>query len=231
MTFYEPPHLIIFDCDGTLVDGQHMVIAAMREAFHHHGLPEPDDRKTRRAIGLSLKIAIERVLGDELAHHAVDVTETFKRIFQDLRVKGNVPEPFYAGARELIESLSTRDDVLLAIATGKSRRGVDIMLEREGWENAFISLQTADNAPSKPDPAMVLNALADGGVKAHQAVMIGDTTYDMEMARSANVKAYGVAWGYHDAKALALSGASMILDDYKALDTALKSRFMDEILV
>lgn len=224
------PHLVIFDCDGTLVDGQHLVIASMNEAFKYHGLEEPDDRATRRVIGLSLKIAVTQVLGRDQAHHADKVTETFKQAFHDIRATKTVDEPFYEGARELVNALSARDDVLLGIATGKSKRGVDLMLDREGWHDTFISIQTADSAPSKPHPGMILNALSDSGASIDNTIMIGDTTYDMEMARSAKAKAYGVAWGYHDVKSLAKSGAHMILDDYAALESALNATFMEELL-
>ena len=220
-------HLVIFDCDGTLVDGQHLVIAAMNEAFRRHGLEQPDERATRRVIGLSLKIAVSVVLGPEQEHMADEVTETFKIAFHEIRLSNQIGEPFYEGARDLIDKLSKRDDVLLAIATGKSMKGVDIMLEREGWQNTFVSLQTADSAPSKPNPGMILNAMADSGVSAENTVMVGDTTFDMEMARSANAKAFGVAWGYHDIESLAQSGAHIILDDYAALEAALNSRFVN----
>ena len=223
-------HLVIFDCDGTLVDGQHLVIAAMKEAFLRHGLEAPDDRATRRVIGLSLKIAVASVLGPEQEHLADEVTETFKVAFHEFRLSNTIGEPFYEGARELVEKLSKRDDVLLAIATGKSLKGVDIMLERESWQNTFVSLQTADSAPSKPNPGMILNAMADSGVSPENTVMVGDTTFDMEMARAANTQAFGVAWGYHDVDLLAQSGAHMIMDDYAALETALNSRFAGEVL-
>ena len=217
------PYLVIFDCDGTLVDGQHRVIATMREAFRQNGLAEPDDRTTRRVIGLSLKIAIEKVLGPDQAHHADKVSETFRHVFHDIMTIKTIEEPFYTGARELVNALAMRDDVCLAIATGKGRRSVDLMLEREGWQKAFISIQTADSAPSKPHPGMIINALQESGVKENRAIMIGDTTYDMAMARAANVRAFGVAWGYHDVKSLAKAGAHMVFDDYPTLDTALSA--------
>ncbi|MEP3264659.1 MAG: HAD-IA family hydrolase [Hyphomicrobiales bacterium] len=230
MSLSNTPHLVIFDCDGTLVDGQHLVIASMNEAFKRHGLEEPDERATRRVIGLSLKIAVAKVLGSEQEHHADEVTETFKQAFHDLRANKTVGEPFYDGALELVDALSKRDDVLLGIATGKSRRGVDIMLERTGWHDTFISIQTADSAPSKPHPGMILNALSDSGALIENTIMVGDTTFDMEMARAANAKAFGVAWGYHDVKSLAAAGAHMIVDDYAALESALNATFMDELL-
>lgn len=217
------PHLVVFDCDGTLVDGQHRVIATMKRTFAEHGLQEPGDRATRRVIGLSLKIAITELLEEDERHHAGALTETFKRCFHELVAEETIDEPFYDGARDLVNALAQRDDVRLAIATGKGRRSVDQMLEREGWINAFHSIQTADNAPSKPNPGMILNALSDTGIGPENAIMIGDTTYDMQMARAADIRAFGVAWGYHDVKSLARAGAHMILDDYPALATALRS--------
>ena len=115
------------------------------------------------------------MLGPEQEHLADEVTETFKVAFHEFRLANTIGEPFYEGARELVAKLSKRDDVLLAIATGKSLKGVDIMLEREGWHNTFVSLQTADSAPSKPNPGMILNAMADSGVSAENTVMVGDT--------------------------------------------------------
>lgn len=228
MTTDNGPHLVIFDCDGTLVDGQHLVIAAMNEAFKRHGFSEPDHRATRGVIGLSLEIAVAELLDDEQKHLANEVSQTFKHAFHDLRVNKTLPEPFYDGARELIASLSSRDNVLLAIATGKSRRGVDIMLEREGWHDVFTSIQTADHAPSKPHPGMILNALSESGGVKENTFMIGDTTYDIEMARAANVNAFGVAWGYHDVKSLENAGAHQILDDYPALEVSLNTAFQKD---
>ena len=222
-------HLVIFDCDGTLVDGQYLIIAAMNAAFRRHGLEEPDVRATRRIIGLSLDVAVAEVLGPTQEHLTEQVVETFKEAFHEIRLSKTLSEPFYDGARELIATLSKRDDVLLAIATGKSFKGVDIMLEREGWQNTFVSIQTSDSAPSKPHPGMILNAMAESGVEAKNTVMIGDTSFDMEMARAAGVQAFGVAWGYHDVETLAKSGAQIILDDYQALESALMGQFTGEL--
>ncbi|MEM8796682.1 MAG: HAD-IA family hydrolase [Pseudomonadota bacterium] len=218
------PHLVIFDCDGTLVDGQHLVVAAMERAFLAHGLPAPDPRTTRGVIGLSLRIAVDEVLGGEMSEYGDRVTNTFREVFHEIRHQKTIDEPFYEGARALVNQLAARDDVHLAIATGKGSRAVHQMLETEGWEKAFISIQTADNSPSKPHPGMVLNALAESGTEPKNCVMIGDTTFDMQMARSAGVDAYGVAWGYHDVHMLSKAGAHIILDDYTALQSALLGR-------
>lgn len=218
------PYLVIFDCDGTLVDGQHLVIASMNAAFEEHGLEKPDERATRRVIGLSLRLAVAQVLGEEREHHAEAVTETFRKVFHEIRAAKTIDEPFYEGARDLVNMLAARNDVYLGIATGKGHRAVEAMLEKEGWQNDFITIQTADSAPSKPHPGMILNALSESGVEARNAYMIGDTTYDMQMARAAHVTALGVAWGYHDVKSLAKAGAHIILDDYPALTSALNGK-------
>lgn len=215
------PHVVIFDCDGTLVDGQHLVVASMEQAFLAHGLPAPDPRTTRGVIGLSLRYAVAEVLGEEMEEYAERITDTFRDVFHEIRRTNTIGEPFYDGAIELVDELTKWDDVYLAIATGKGRRAVDAMLEKQGWTDAFVSIQTADNAASKPNPEMVLNAIAESGAMAETAIMIGDTSYDMQMARSAGAHAFGVAWGYHDVDQLSKAGAHLILDDYKALRSAI----------
>lgn len=118
---------------------------------------------------------------------------------------------------DLLARLHARDDVRLGIATGKSRRGVDRLIASHGWEGWFATTQTADDAPSKPDPAMLLQAMAEADVAAQSTVMIGDTTYDMAMAVSAGAAAVGVGWGYHPAGALFGAGAVTVVNDAKAL--------------
>jgi phosphoglycolate phosphatase len=123
-------------------------------------------------------------------------------------------DPLFPGAREAIVQLARRDDVALGIATGKSRRGVQRILDREGWAAHFVTIQTADTAPSKPDPGMVLQAMAEAGVGPAETTMIGDTTYDVEMAVAAGARAIGVAWGYHPVPALRSAGAHAIAEDF-----------------
>ena len=127
----------------------------------------------------------------------------------------------YPGAKAAIESLVQRDDILLGIATGKSRRGVDRLLEREGWQRHFMTIQTADEHPSKPHPSMILTALAQAGTEPHRAVMIGDTTFDMAMARAAGVAALGVEWGYHSAADLTRAGAGRVIGSFGDLTPSL----------
>lgn len=208
--------LAIFDCDGTLVDSQHAIVAAMRGAFDAVRLPCPDRATCLSVVGLSLTEAMAALVpaGDAALHEAMSAH--YKQAFRDLRGAGEAHEPLYEGIADLLDALDAAG-WLLAVATGKSDRGLRLMLEQHGLRGRFVSLQTADRHPSKPHPAMIHQALADAGVAAEQAVMIGDTSFDMLMARAANVRALGVGWGYHDAETLREAGARSVAMDSAAL--------------
>jgi phosphoglycolate phosphatase len=184
-------------------------------------LPRPDHHAVRRVIGLSLVGAVAQLLPDQLASRAAELAEAYKEAFRALHAKGDIEEPLYPEIGSTVRALAAREDVLLAIATGKSRRGVDRVLMREGLESCFVSIQTADDHPSKPDPSMILQALAETGADRDAALMIGDTSYDMEMARLAGVGAVGVGWGYHDAHELLEAGAQSVVGASTALLPAL----------
>ncbi len=209
--------LVIFDCDGTLVDSQHLIYAAMRAAFVRHGLPEPAAAAVRSVVGLSLPIAIKRVAPPVDAGVIDALAEAYKTAFGELRADPAYEEPLFPGAREVLEALFARDDVALGIATGKSRRGVDRVLELHGLERYFTTVQTADIHPSKPHPAMIEYAMLETGTRAADTAMIGDTSYDMVMAQAAGVAAIGVGWGYHPAADLETAGAHAIAPDFPSL--------------
>lgn len=204
-------NLVIFDCDGTLVDSQHMIIAAMEGAFAAAGLVRPQSDHIRGVIGLSLEGAVARLLGEPPSGRSATIAESYKGAFRELRARREIEEPLFPGVREAILDLASRDDVVLAIATGKSRRGVDAVLDREGLARHFISIQTADDHPSKPHPSMILKALAETGAAPSATLMVGDTTYDIEMAANAGVAGIGVAWGYHPPDDLIGAGASAVI--------------------
>lgn len=204
--------LAIFDCDGTLIDSQHSIVAAMQRAFEAVALPCPARDACLSIVGLSLPQAIARLLPEaESAFHA-EVVEHYKHAFHDLRRTGQLREPLYDGIVELLDALEA-DGWLLAIATGKSDRGLRLALDELGMTKRFVSLQTADRHPSKPHPSMIEAALAQAGVACEQAVMIGDTSYDMAMACAAGVRALGVGWGYHSPAALLAAGAQSVAMD------------------
>lgn len=206
--------LVIFDVDGTLVDSQNYICEAQRRAFLQHGLEPPPRDRMLSIVGLSLVRAFET-----LAPHAPaeSMAQAYKDAWHDMRHDPAWDDPLFPGALEVIEALSQREDVMLGVATGKSRKGVANLFDRTGWERHFVTVQTADDHPSKPAPDMVLAALAETGVEPEDAFMIGDSTYDVEMARAAGVRALGVSWGYHSTQALLAAGAHDILSEFAAL--------------
>lgn len=201
--------LAVFDCDGTLVDGQASICEAMDCAFSAAGLPLPDHHDVRRIVGLSLPQAIRRLAPDAAPGDHARIVEGYKQSFRDSRTQGRLEEPLFGGIAELIGELRARG-WLLAVATGKSDRGLQSCLEAHGIADHFISLQTADRHPSKPDPAMLYAAMAEASAEPEHTVMIGDTSFDMDMARFAQVRAIGVDWGYHTAAELRIAGAEIV---------------------
>jgi phosphoglycolate phosphatase len=213
-------HLVLFDVDGTLVDSQQMICAAMAQAYAYHGLVCPPREELLSIVGLSLDDAFKRLAGNA-AHPVQSLTSRYREAFFALREAGKHEAPLYPGVRETIEQLAKRSDVVLGVATGKSRRGVAAMLDKHDFMKSFATIQTSDTSPSKPHPGMVLQAMAETGIGASNTVMIGDTAFDMEMARAAGAAAIGVSWGYHAAADLHAAGAVAVIDDFAALGAVL----------
>ncbi len=219
------PRLIIFDCDGTLVDSQHLIVAAMEQAFEAAKRPPPPRDDILGIVGLSLPEAIWRLSGGDDEEAVMKISDGYRNAFGALRQDPENNEPMYEGAREAILHLSEHDNIVLGIATGKSRRGVDRLLDRFDLTPCFSTIQTADDAPSKPHPGMIERAIDETGASAANTVMIGDTTFDMEMARNAGVRGLGVSWGYHPVNLLEQAGVHGIADDYQALLNMLEDMF------
>lgn len=210
------PHLVLFDCDGTLIDSQHAIVSAMAAAWSREGLAAPEPHRVRRVVGLSLVEAVARLLPEgEPALHLL-LAEHYKEAFAHERRAGLHGEPVFPGVREVLEALE-RAGVLMGVATGKSMRGLAAVLERHDLGRFFVTLQTADVGPGKPDPDMIFRALAEAGGEAATTVMIGDTVYDIEMARRAGAGAIGVGWGYHEPEELLAAGAHSVVDTAEAL--------------
>ncbi len=203
--------LAIFDCDGTLVDSQGTICDAMEHCFSGAGLAPPDRAAVRRIVGLSLPQAMRALLpdADDARHHAL--AEAYKASFHQLRLEGRVEERLYDGIPEVLAAMAA-DGWLLGVATGKSDRGLKLVLAHHGLTHRFVTLQTADRHPSKPHPAMIEAAMAEAGAMAADTVMIGDTSFDIAMARDAGVRAIGVAWGYHESAELLAEGADAVAE-------------------
>ncbi len=203
--------LAIFDCDGTLVDSGGAIFQALAETFEAHGVALPPASESRKVIGLSLTEAMAALIPGADNRDHLALAQTYRVCFQRARQQGRVEEPLFEGILDLLDSLE-RDDWLLAVATGKSDRGLRHCLENHGLHAQFVSLQTADRHPSKPSPAMALAAIADAGASPETTIVIGDTSFDMAMAVAAGASAIGAGWGYHDTGSLLAGGARAIAD-------------------
>ena len=204
--------LCVFDCDGTLIDSQHSIVASMAEAFADHGLDEPSASSVRQVVGLALTPAIARLLPDSDADTHERVTHSYRQAFSNMRQRGELTEPLFPGVVDALEAIEAAG-WLLGVATGKSHRGLLATLAGHGLEERFVTLQTADHAPSKPSPEMLCQAMTEAGADPRSTAMIGDTSFDILMARNAGALAIGVDWGYHDAEDLWASGAHAVVGD------------------
>jgi phosphoglycolate phosphatase len=203
--------LAIFDCDGTLVDSGATIYAALSATFERNRLQLPPPQECRRVIGLSLVEAMA-VLQPHLGEveHAM-LAEDYKRAFWELRAGGQVQEPLFEGVLELLDRLED-EGWLLAVATGKSDRGLRMCLEQHGIHARFVSLQTADRHPSKPHPSMVEQAMAEAGAAPETTFVVGDTSFDMVMAVAAGATGVGAGWGYHEPQELIEAGAAAVAE-------------------
>ena len=208
--------LAVFDVDGTIIDSQHNIVASMQSACETSGIAAPGPAAIRAIIGLSLPVAVARLLPDLDPQTLEIIAEAYKRCFLTRRQNPDHEEPMFPGAMRTIDALAA-DGWLLAVATGKSRRGLLAMLDHHGLQGRFMSLQTADDNPTKPHPAMLQKAMAEAGALASETVMIGDTSYDMQMGREAGARSIGVGWGYHPEQALLEAGAERVVASYDEL--------------
>jgi phosphoglycolate phosphatase len=215
------PILIVFDCDGTLADSQYIITEAMRFAFQSTGLIAPERGSVLRIVGLSLDEAVTALAPDQCQAKRDEVVRIFRERSTALRLNANAREPLFPGAASLLRKLAEREDIILGLATGKSRRSVVRIIEQNDLRGIFTTIQTADEAPSKPHPAMLFQAMKETGVSPETTVMIGDTSYDIQMAASANVASMGVTWGYHTMGELRRAGAKRIVHSFAELACAL----------
>jgi phosphoglycolate phosphatase len=211
-----PNKLALFDCDGTLVDSQHDIVEAMYRSFAAVQLEPPSRPRILSVIGLSLERAMARLLPEAENDFHEYLAEQYRIAFRQMRQAGGVAEPLYPGIAELLHRLDEQG-WMLGVATGKSDRGLQSCLTAHGLIDRFVTLQTADRHPSKPHPAMAHAAMAEAGAAPETTVIIGDTSYDMELARNAGTRALGVAWGYHEVGELLEAGAEAVALDMDEL--------------
>jgi len=219
------PVLVLFDCDGTLIDSAAVIHEVMCRCFSNAGLQTPTFGQTKSIIGLSLEFAISQLTG--LSAHGTQVqslTTSYKEIFVSYRSEEGFSEPLFDGVGNLLEQISSSRNLLAGVVTGKSRRGLNVVSRHNGFEWLVKLARTADDCPSKPHPAMVLECCAEVGVDPSHCIVIGDTTYDMEMARNAGVQCAAVTYGAHDKTRLDALKPDYSFDDF----TSLKAWLLDD---
>ena len=214
--------LVIFDVDGTLVDSQADILGAMAASFAMQGLDEPPREAVLSIVGLSLTEAMARLVPDLPVVLRDKLVAGYKQSYMRSRLDSDTRQtsPLYPGARDVLDLLSRQSHTLLGVATGKSQRGLDALIASHGLEGLFLTRQVADHHPSKPHPSMLLAAMRETGVDPADAIMVGDTSYDMDMARAAGIRGIGVSWGYH--APAALTSASCVIDRFDDLPVRLE---------
>ena len=208
--------LVVFDCDGTLVDSQRTIVECMNRAFAGAGQVPPGRGVVLATVGLPLEEAIATLLSAGDGNAVDEVVSRYRTIFFEMRSSPDFEEPLFEGAVDALEALSEAG-YLLGMATGKSRRGLVATLERQCLERFFLTMKTADDGPGKPSPGILLDAMRDAGVLPSRTVVVGDTTFDIGMAVNAGARAIGVSWGYHPASELREAGADAIVDSFHQL--------------
>ena len=211
----DPVRLVVFDFDGTLVDSRRLIIEAHRVVFDEFGFARPSEDESLGLIGISLELVLSRLAGADAPIEKM--VAAYQRWLPLLRADNAYADVPFDGAADLLTALAERKGVVLGIATGHVSHAILPALERFGWRSHFRTIQTADKAPSKPHPGMLLQALGEADVRAQDAIMVGDTAFDMEMAQAAGVRGVAVTWGYHRADRLRDTGASRIVDDVSEL--------------
>jgi phosphoglycolate phosphatase len=214
--------LIVFDVDGTLIDSQHLILAAMAQAFGAAGHPVPDREAVLGIVGLSLPEAMAALAPHLPEPETLGLAAHYRASFVAQREGGGYSQaPLYPGALAALERLAAAPETRLGVATGKARAGLEHVFLAHGLARFFVTAQTSDAHPSKPHPSMLLAALAETGCAADAAVMVGDTEFDIAMGRAAGFATVGVTWGYHDRARLLAAGADVVIDRFDALDGAL----------
>lgn len=215
--------LAIWDVDGTLVDSRDVIQTCMETAFRSAGLPPPAYDATRRIVGLSLGEALGTLAPPDIGAQALDrLVEGYKQSFITHRTTPGYREPLYDGALDLLGQLKA-DGWLMAVATGKSHRGVSALFEKHDLRHFFDTVWCADDGPGKPHPFMVEQAMGALGCVPQESLMIGDAIHDMAMGKAAGVRALGVSWGFGQADELAAAGADEVHHDFATLTESLRA--------
>lgn len=208
--------LCALDLDGTLIDSQHHIVAAMAAAFRAESLLPPAAAKVREIVGLPLDQAIRRLAPEVRGLQLERVGQAYRDAYFDAKEVDGTAEPLMPGARAALEALEA-GGWLLAVVTGKSRRGLHEVLDAHGLLPRFVALKSADDGPGKPDPTVLLDAVRETGASPGRTVMVGDTVFDLGMARRARVAGIAVTWGYHELALLQTERPAAVIERFEEL--------------
>ncbi|WP_062016746.1 HAD-IA family hydrolase [Aureimonas sp. AU4] len=212
---------ILFDCDGTLADSFGLICETMQRCFAIAGLAVPERRAIEGIIGLSLDLAIHRLAPTVRQSDLPALVDIYRQEFHRARSDPAFRETLFEGVEPLLRRLASQDDALVGMVTGKSRRGVANVVAAHGLEGIFLAVRTADDCPSKPHPAMVLECSSELGIDPAETVVVGDAIYDMQMANAAGARAIGVSWGACEPAVLTAAGAHEVALDVSDLEQRL----------
>lgn len=208
-----PYKLLVFDWDGTLMDSEARIVGCLAMTFSDLGMVTPARDALLNVIGLGLPEAFRALAPDADGEQIRRLIDRYRYHFLS---DHHAPATLFGGARETLEALD-RQGYLLAVATGKGRRGLDRALEETGCGPLFAVTRCADETASKPDPRMLLEVMEVAGVWPHETLMIGDTEYDIQMARNAGAAALAVSYGVHEAARLRAQQPLGCLDDIREI--------------
>jgi phosphoglycolate phosphatase len=212
--------LAVWDVDGTLVDSRATITASVQAGFRAIGREPPPYDRLRRIVGLTLAPALRELAPELSPAEQAGLIEGYRAKYLEIAEAPEFVEALYDGAAETLDRLKA-DGWAIAIATGKSRRGLERIVRMHGWADLFDSTHCADDGPGKPDPAMLVEAMRVLRIPRDATVMIGDTSHDMRMAKAAGVRAQGVAWGFHTVEEVVAAGADAVATTWAELNAAL----------
>ncbi len=217
-----PLRLVVFDYDGTLVDSHAMLHKAYEAAFRAVGLPIPSQEATRAAVGFPMLETLARMAPPETDRATLEAADRALHDARRFQRSGHEPmDRLFDGVLDVLQTLYDSDSTLIAVATNKSRRGLEHSLASHRIARYFVKTCTADESPSKPHPAMLEELMGFAGVAPEQTAMVGDTIVDMQLARNARVSAIGVSWGYHQRVALEAEEPAALIDHMSELPDVL----------
>jgi len=212
--------LAVFDLDGTLLDSASSIVEGVRACWSACGFPEPDPVQVRRIIGLPWEESIRALIPDAGAAEFARIRTYHDEVARGLRPRPPRDQALFPGAVETLDALEEAG-YLLSIITSRSNGRLVDLLEQQGIARRFVALKTVDHGPGKPNPHLMLQTLSETGVEAADAVMVGDTTFDILMAKNAGTAAVGVSWGVHERDELTEAGAAHVVDAFHEIPPTL----------